>query len=248
MSIDPQACMGPCNNTARRLIADYERALDDYVERLDQWITGGQQGGEPAEPVEPDVEPREGDPLFCRACRALVRVALLDLDQLASELSARSDGHRGSLTEGRVSGSRGSGSPSATADILDKLYGDLTDVEDEWRQRWGFAPRTHRSHRGAHPRSRCIGWLSEQLDGILAAEEHVPFAAQVLNWEVLLRNLLKEDPVGSKSPIRCPHCAERRVVRQKEGYWACGTCTMILSDAVERQQRHDQGVELEVHA
>ncbi|MFI7644082.1 hypothetical protein [Nonomuraea sp. NPDC049400] len=240
------ACNGPCNNTARRLIADYERALDGYVELLDEWIAGGQQGEEPAEPMAPELTVYEGEPLFCRRCRALVRAALLDLDQLATELSARSDGHRGSVPEGRVSGSRTSGSPSPTADLLDALYGDLTDVEDEWRQRWGFAPRTHRAHRGADPRSRCIGWLSERLDGILAAEEHIGFAARVLRWEVVLRERLQEDSVGTKSPIRCPRCSERRVVREREGYWQCGACTMMLSDPVERQQRHDQGVELEV--
>lgn len=245
MPISPEACCGPCNNTARRLIADYECALDEYVELLDKWIAAGQKGKEPAEPVEPDVEVHGGDPLFCRKCRALVRAALLDLDQLAAELCASSDGHRGSIPEGRVSGSRRAGSLSPVADILDRLYGDLTDVEDEWRQRWGFASRTHRSHRGAHPRSRCIGWLSEQLDGILATPDHVEIAAKVLNWEIVLRNLLAEDPVGSKSPARCGRCSERRIVRQREGYWQCGACTTIYSDAVERQLRHDQGVELE---
>lgn len=245
MPISTDACAGPCNATARRLIATYEAALDDYVTLLDEWIAGGQRGKEPPEPVEPEVNVYDGEPLFCRRCRALVRAALLDVDQLATELSARSDGHRGTLQEGRVSGSRTSGSPSPTADLLDKLYGDLTDVEDEWRQRWGFAPRTHRAHRGADPRSRCVAWLSERLDGILAAPEHVPFAARVLNWEVVLRNRLAEDPVGSKSPARCTHCDARRIVRQREGYWQCGECTTIYSDAVERQLRHDQGVELE---
>lgn len=130
--------------------------------------------------------------------------------------------------------------------LLDSLYSFLADVEDEWRDTWGYTARTDRVHRGAHPRTRRITWLSERLESVLAAEDHVTFGLDVLRWEVVLRGRLKEDDVGTKSPIRCPRCAERaRVVRHKEGYWQCGACTMLISNAYERKLRHDQGVELE---
>lgn len=237
-------CSGPCNNSARRAWAAYEQALDQYAADMEAW-QADKLDNEPEEPLPPEVEVRQGAPLFCGRCTATIRAALLDLDQLAAELQAGADGHRGGVPEGRVSGSRNSGSPSPTADLLDKLYGFLADVEDEWRGTCAYTPRTDRAHRGAHPRLRRISWLSEHLDAVLSAEEHVNFGLDVLRWEVVLRQKLKEDSVGTKSPIRCPRCSERRVVREREGYWQCGACATLLSDPYERQLRHDQGNELE---
>ncbi|MFD9949851.1 hypothetical protein ACFWYW_55720 [Nonomuraea sp. NPDC059023] len=220
----------------------------DHADAVDAWVAAGEDGDPPAEPEEPTITPCLGDPLFCSKAKSLIKVALADLDYLAAELAALSDGHRGSLPEGRVSGTRGSATPSSIAELLDALYGFLADAEDEWRDTWGFDPRTDRLHRGASPRSRRIAWLSGQLEGMLRREEYVAFGRGVLNWEVVLRAKLKEDPVGTRSPIRCPRpgCSELgRVVRHREGYWQCGACSTILSDATERQQRHDQGVELE---
>lgn len=247
MPINSEACQGPCTNKARKAWAAYDQAIIDHADAIDAWVESGEQGNPPPEPELPQGELRRGEPLFCGNCKARIEVALLDLDNLASELQAVADGHRGGMPEVRVSGSRGSGSPSSTADILDKLYGFLADVEDEWRDTWGYTRRTDRVHRGAHPRTRRIMWLSDRMEGILAAEDHVKFGLDVLRWEVVLREKLKEDSVGTRSPIRCPRpgCSERRVVRQKAGYWQCGACAMVLSDPVERQQRHDQGVELE---
>lgn len=238
-------CSGPCNNAARRAWAAYDQAIIAHADAIDEWVKSGEKGEPPAEPTAPEVAVRDGEPLFCSRCKAVVRAALLDLDQLAAELQAQADGHRGGVQEGRVSGSRGAGSPSPTADLLDKLYGFLADVEDEWRGTCHYAPRVDRAHRGAHPRLRRISWLYEHLDAILAAEEHTRFGLDVLRWEVVLREKLKEDSVGTKSPIRCPRCSERRVVREREGYWQCGACATLLSDPYERQLRHDQGNELE---
>lgn len=246
MPISNDSCHGSCNNPARRAWAEYDQAIIDHADAIDSWADSGQQGAPPAEPLQPEVEEWPGEPLFCSRCKKLIEAALRDLDNLASELQAGSDGHRGNVPEGRVSGSRSSGSPSSTADLLDKLYGFLADVEDEWRDTWGYTKRTDRIHRGAHPRTRRITWLAERLEGILGSEDHVTFGLDVLRWEIVLRERLKEDSVGMKSPIRCPRrgCGERRVARKKEGYWECGGCTLVLSDQVERQQRHDQGVEL----
>lgn len=246
MPISDDVCQGPCSNQARKAWAAHAQAILDHADAIDAWVDAGEQGDPPAEPLPPTVEEWPGEPIFCSRCKNLIEAALLDLDNLASELQALSDGHRGNVPEGRVSGSRSSGSPSSTADLLDRMYGFLADVEDEWRGTWGYTKRSDRIHRGAHPRSRRIAWLSGRLEGILGSEDHTRFGLDVLRWEVVLRERLKEDSVGSKSPIRCPRrgCGERRVVRQKEGYWQCSGCTMMLSDAVERQQRHEQGSEL----
>ncbi|MFI7125970.1 hypothetical protein ACIBQ1_09770 [Nonomuraea sp. NPDC050153] len=246
MPISPESCCGPCNNAARKTIAAYEQALETHVVEVDEWIAGGQHGACPPAPEEPSVDPTPGEPIFCGRCKGLIRAALLDLDVLASELAARSDGHRGSIQEGRVSGSRGSASPSPTADALDKLYGFLADVEDEWRGACGYAPRINRTHRGAHPRSRTIGWLSEHLNNLLADEDHIKSGLDILRWETVLRALAKEEPVGSVSPIRCPRCATlRQVVREQEHHWACRSCGRLIPDWEERELRDKQGRELE---
>lgn len=247
MPISDDACHGPCTNHARKTIAAYDQALDAHVVEVDGWIEAGQQGDCPPEPAEPIVESTPGDPLWCARCKALVRAALLDLDVLASELAARSDGHRGGVPEGRVSGSRGAPSLSPIADALDKLYGFLSDVEDEWRQACEYAPRINRTHRGAHPRSRTIGWLYERLGDILASDDHIKTGLDILRWETVLRGLAKEEPIGSISPIRCPRCdTYKQVMREQEHHWACKACGRLIPDGEERELREKQGRELDV--
>jgi len=245
--ISSEACAGPCNSQARKTIAAYDHALEAHIIDVDSWIASGQQGDCPPAPAEPLVECTPGEPLWCHRCKALVRAALLDLDVLASELAARADGHRGGVQDGRVSGSRSSASPSPIADTLDKLYGFLSDLEDEWRGACGYAPRVNRTHRGAHPRSRTIGWLSEHLANLLADEDHIKSGLDILRWETVLRTLAKEEPVGTVSPIRCPRCSTyKQVVREQEHHWACKACGRLIPDWEERELRDKQGRELDL--
>lgn len=240
-------CVGPCNNAARRTLAAYERAIMEHADAIDAWVAAGELGEPPAEPEQPSMTARGGEPHWCTQCSSLVRAALLDLDVLASELAARADGHRGGIQEGRVSGSRGAASPSPIADTLDRLYGFLADVEDEWRHACGYAQRINRTHRGAHPRSRTIGWLSEHLGNLLADEDHVKSGLDILRWETVLRALAKEEPVGSVSPIRCPRCSTyKQVMREQEHHWACKACGRLIPDAEERELRDKQGRELDL--
>jgi hypothetical protein len=245
--ISSDACAGPCNHQARKAAAAYDQALDAHIVEVDKWIAAGRHGDCPPAPAEPVIECTPGDPLWCARCKSLVRSALLDLDVLASELAARADGHRGRVTEGRVSGSKGAPSPSPTADALDKLYGFLADVEDEWRHTCDYAPRVNRTHRGAHPRSRTIGWLSERLGDILADDDHIKTGLDILRWEIVLRALANEEPIGSTSPIRCPRCATyKQVMREQEHHWACKACGRLIPDREERELREKQGRELDL--
>ncbi|TMS00158.1 hypothetical protein [Nonomuraea basaltis] len=247
MPISSDSCNGPCNTGARRAIAAYEQALDAHIIEVDAWIAAGQQGECPPAPAEPVIESIPGDPLWCSRCKSLVRAALLDLDVLASELAARADGHRGVVAEGRVSGSKGAPSPSPIGDALDKLYGFLSDLEDEWRQTCGYAQRVNRTHRGAHPRSRTIGWLSEHLGNLLADDDHIKSGLDILRWEIVLRALADEEPIGSVSPIRCPRCAiYKQVMREQEHHWACKACGRLIPDWEERELRDKQGRELDL--
>lgn len=107
MSSTAQPCSGPCGNPARRARAAFKQALDEYVAAMEAW-TAGELAKEPTMPLEPDVREALGEPLFCGRCKAKIHMALLDLDNLAAELQAQSDGHRGGVPGERVSHSRAS--------------------------------------------------------------------------------------------------------------------------------------------
>ncbi|WP_167521340.1 hypothetical protein [Microbispora triticiradicis] len=134
-----------------------------------------------------------------------------------------------SAGDGRVSGTRTRPSVSLVADVLDRLVGDLFDVEDEWRQ-----------VRGAHPRSRTIGWLAERLEDILAHPDMAGLPRKLQNWDTVLRRLTKDDRPSSSSPICCA-CGERRVAWDEElHYYRYRSCGNLLSldehDRLVREQ------------
>lgn len=219
------ACHGACNHAARQALAAYQRAIEEHADAIDAWVAAGQPGEPPAEPEPPTIRWNPGSPLFCGRCLANTRRALLELDTLAGMLAAHSDGHRTPTTgEGRVSGTKTTPSVSPTADILDRLVGDLFDVEDEWRAERGYPPRQSHGARGAHPRSRTIGWLAERLEEILAHPDFVALPRRVHNWERVLRRLAKDDRAASTSPVRCS-CGERRIAWDTDlHYYRCRSC------------------------
>jgi hypothetical protein len=91
--------------------------------------------------------------------------------------------------------------------------------------------------RGAHPRSRTIGWLAERLADVLAHPDNVELPRRIYNWETVLRHLNKDDRDSTRSPIRCtrPDCGERRLGWDDEHhYYVCGACGHILY-----QDEHD---------
>lgn len=229
--------MGPCNIAAERAWNAYNEARDEYDDAMQAWATTPEvyRGDKPDEPEPPEQRFFPGDPLFCGRCLAAVRRSLLDLDVLAGVLAAQSDGLRGvGASEAKVSVSKSKPSLSPIADLLDRMLGDLLDVEDEWREACGYAPRDAREQRGTHRRSRTIGWLNDHLEAVLAHEDMTGFARTVFNWETVLRKMAKDDPASNRSPVRCPRvsCGERRVSWDPESrYYRCGACGNLLNEA-----------------
>jgi ribosomal protein L37AE/L43A len=252
--ISPYACQGPCSKQARDDWAAYDQAVLDHADAIDEWVEAGQQDEPPTEPEPPTTPFWEGRPHFCTGCVNRIRTALNDLDLLAAELEATADGHRTGTPQGRVSGTKTPGSLSPVRGVLDKLYGDLTDAEDEWRQTCQFTARTNRTHRGSHPRSQTISWLLAHLDRMLAyqhpIQDHIQFGLDVLRWETVLRAMVKDEPVTRRSPIRCPRCSERQIQRAGS-YWECGACGRLMShDEHDREyaEQADEHEQQEAHA
>lgn len=251
MPYDPAACPGPCNRRYREAVDAYDQALAQYQADMDAWHATPPQkrGGRPQPPTPPQVAYVHGDPVWSSRCTRLIRVALAELDDLASLLAAGSDGHRGLPPRDQASATLarrvpGSASPSPAADTLDELYGDLVAVEDAWRGFRGYPPRPKRARDG-HARRLTIAWLLDELDAILAHPGSVRFGLQVLSWQRRLRALTRSDPVGTLSPISCPRCQERQVRRQDDGYWQCGTCGRLLTQVEHDREMHEQGQQLE---
>ncbi len=188
------ACHGGCNHRNRTLWAAHQRAIDDHADAVDTWVANGQKGDPPAEPEQPVIYWKPGNPLFCDPDVTAARRSLLELDTQAAQLLAASDGHRarvGGGGDGRVTGSKGTPSVSPAVDVHDALVGWLFDTEDTWRDLCGYAPRTthQRGPRGAHPRSATIAWLADHLDKMLAHPDFVELPATIYRWEKVLRHL-----------------------------------------------------------
>ncbi|MFI7630241.1 hypothetical protein [Microbispora rosea] len=240
-------CHGACNHRNRATWAAYQRAIEDHADAIDTWFRNGQHGEPPAEPDQPTIYWKPGNPLFCERDVAATRRSLLEIDTQAAQLAATSDGHRapGRGGDGKVSGSKTSGSVSPAADILDRLLGDLFDTEDEWRHLRGYParPTTPAGPRGAHARTRTISWLADHLTDILAHEDMTGLPRKVFNWERVLRHLSKDARASTSSPIRCPRptCGERRITWDDEHhYYTCQACGQVIyeheHDDHEREQ------------
>ena len=242
------ACAGSCNHRNRATWAAHQRAIDDHADAIDTWFRNGQHGEPPAEPEQPTIYWKPGNPLFCDRDLAAARRSLLELDTQAAQLLATSDGHRarvGGGGDGRVTGSKGAPSPSPAADVHDALVGWLFDTEDNWREACGYAPRTtgQRGPRGAHPRSASIAWLADHLPAMLAHPDMIELPATIYRWEKVLRHLTKDDRATGSSKIRCPRstCGERRVTWDDERhYYTCQACGNIIYEGEHDQHERDQ--------
>lgn len=240
------ACRGSCNYRAAQEWTAYYRALDTHIAAYDQWIAGGQQGDPPDEPAQPKLTFYPGAPLFCERDVAATRRSLLELDTQAAQLAAHSDGQRGQGDgNGKISGSKTTPSISPTADILDRMLGDLFDLEDEYRQARAYPARVgsgkNSGPRGAHPRTKTISWLAAHIPGILELPDFIDLPRTVFNWERVLRRLNKDSRAAINSPIRCPgkSCGERRVKWDDEHhYYLCGACGNVLYQ--DEHDRHEE--------
>jgi ribosomal protein L37AE/L43A len=227
--INPDACPGPCTRAARTAWAAYDAAVEAHAADMTAWLKlpGDDRPAQPIPPTQPGMPVTVGQPVWDPRCARTIRDALAELDDTAAILAAGIDGHRGAA----MSGPNGTKplDHKAVVDSLDELYGDLVEVEDQWRQARGYPARPRRA-RGAHARAVCVGWLLGQLDDLLLHPGSVEFGLSVLRWQRRLRAMAKVDPASKRSPIACPRCRERQVSRREDGYFECG-CGRLLTQA-----------------
>ncbi|MFC5744802.1 hypothetical protein [Actinomadura rugatobispora] len=187
----------------------------------------------PEPPEAPDLPCTIGNPVWCSRCQANILRALRGLDDLASNLESWQDGHRGAHSGERVSRrTTGPASASPVADTLDQFYGELVDVEDEWRQQRGYEPRPRRARDG-RARRLTLAFLISEAGDLLADPERVTFARRLLHWERLLHGLARSEPVVRRLPGRCPRCRFVNTLQTREdGYIRCRNekCGRLLSE------------------
>lgn len=222
-------CPGPCNNRWRTAHTAYENALTHWQHTPDR-----DRGDRPDPPT---TLPRAGNPIWDPGCARIIRTALAELDDLASQAAATADGHRpGADRSQKTTTTKSTPSPSPIVDTLDELYGALVEVEDQWRAANNYQARPARPRNG-HARRLSIAFLLDELDAILAHPGSVAFGVAALSWQRRLRALTSSDPTAKRSPIRCPRCSERQVGRTDHGTYEyeCKACGRLLS-----QDEHDR--------
>lgn len=253
MTQDERACKGPCANRYREAWAAYPKALAAWQTQAEQAIKEATQDAEttedfpepecltpqqidalklPERPLPPDMSYNLGEPNFCGRCRPRIRRALDEVDRLASLLDSWADGHRGATSGEKVSRSSSApASPSPISVILDTLYQEVTDVEDEWRETRGYTKVRRGTSRGAHGRTLAIAFVLDHFTDIFLSEDHIEFCLRVLTWERLLLAQTKSDPVVRSRPGRCPRCRLMNTLQTRDdGYTVCNGCGRLLSE------------------
>lgn len=198
---DPSGwCAGPCMDTARRRAATYQRDREAYAAAMMDWRERG--GHRPVEPEPPKIHVVPGDPVFCGLCRAQIRQALVELDDLACVLAAAADGHRPAADGPRVSGSASPGSPSPTVELLDELESWLRS----WRARQAGTSTWARTGLLAQSITTQSTWLLARLDVMLARDFAEEFGRGLLSWHGRLARGARADVRVERKPLRCPGC------------------------------------------
>lgn len=253
MTADPRACHGPCASRYREAWGAYPKALAAWNALAQHAITEATEDAEtpeafpepecltpqhiealklPERPEPPDMSYNLGEPFLCGRCKPRMRRALSEVDRLAALLDSWADGHRGATSGEKVSRSSSSpASPSPISVILDTLYQEVTDVEDEWREHQGYAKVRRGTSRGAHGRTLAIAFILDHFTSIFLSKDHIEFCSRTLKWERLLIAQTKSDPVVRSRPGRCPRCSLVNVLQTRDdGYTVCTDCGRLLSE------------------
>lgn len=190
-----QACPGPCNRRWRDAMDGWRQAMAAY-DPLD---------AAQSRPDTPATAPWPGEPVWCGACTARIRLRLAQLDTLAGLLAATADGHRQAPPDGHVTGTVGSPSPSQAADDLGEMYSMLTGWESAYRDWQGWDSGPPKGDLAARE-TETVTFLSRQLGGILASPMAADFGREILQWHQETAAAAKAGVRTLPKPLRCPGC------------------------------------------
>ena len=205
-------CPGVCNSRYNKAQEEYVKALEAYDDATEE-RAGNPDIPEPEKPQAPDIRPWYGNP-FCPRCQARIRLRLAELDDLASIAAREADGHRSGPDAERVSGTRGTKSPSPAADTLDELASVLRGWEAVARDKDGTPPR-----RGylASEITTTVCWLVAHFDPLITNPDIAEdFAREIGEWHRALIRLTKAGTARHVKPMPCPRC-DARSLEWEEG-------------------------------
>jgi hypothetical protein len=199
-------CPGACNNSYRRAKAVHDADQAAYEEAVLRHLADSSQP-DPERPEAMTIRPWPGEPVFCTRCRGTIHRELAELDDLAALRAAQLPGDNtgGDERQGRVSGTRGTPSPSPAADDIDELGGWLRDWESVVR---GTAPRPRRGYL-ANEVTTITAWLTAHFDSfIVRADIAADFGTETRRWHRELAAKTKAG-TGMKHQKRpCPRCKQ----------------------------------------
>jgi hypothetical protein len=177
-----------------------------------------------------DGDPWPGEPVWCQRCKARIRGALAQIDDLLAELERQADGHRTMAQDTPGRRSAHAPSPSVIFDETDEAVSVLLAWEDAWIEQhpeWTTRPR--RGRRATIARTT-TSQLIRHLDGILETPFAADFGREILAMEHRLADVghMLEPP---RLPIECPRCGLRMLEQAEPGHWMCAHCRRPMDEA-----------------
>lgn len=233
------ACIGPCNNAARRAKAAHEKAVAEWqtAEETHRRWKATEDGAEPDRrdrPTPPTIRWWPGNP-WCDRCTASIRRALTDLDELVPLRLMMADGYQSPAPGEQIRRTKGAAptSPSLAQDDLDELLAWLRGYEQAYRDSQDAGTIPYRGT-AAPALTQAIAWLLPRLDQILT---HPGLAADfgkgVLWWHHRLQAATSTRPPVKLKPLPCPRCHRRSLRQHDDGNIHCNNddCRRVMSNA-----------------
>lgn len=175
----------------------------------------------------------DGDPVWCRSCRTMIRSSLVEIDRLMIWLEQQqADGYTARPVTASVAGKPGPKSPSPLIDLLDDAYSHLVSTETAWRERRGYmATRRTSLGRTTHDRMITLAFLSQQLDSIFLDRTMVRDLKKIIHWRTILQRVARAEPERRGKPGRCPRCHMVNVLFYNPAteLITCRACPVVLT-------------------
>jgi hypothetical protein len=223
-------CSGSCNGEYRRAQAAYARAIAEHDAAMARWLGTQHTTPPPPRPEPPDITATPGEPIWCRRDVALIRRCLAELDDLAARAAAEAEGLRAPRADQKVSGSRGTRTPSPLMDMVDDLTGLLRDWEYTVK---GRDTPVRRGYLSAAITASVDQLLINFDMAITNPDFGADFGTDIRTWH---RKLTSAGHAGTvrhaKSPPPCPRRGcQRMSLMWEEGndYVECVSCRQLLS-------------------
>lgn len=213
---------------------------------------------------EHDLQPRDGNPIWCPPCTTAIRGALADMPELTVRLQLEADSGTSAALREHVSGSkeRALHEHQTAVFLIEEIAGWLGDWEDTIRaDRELDAPRVLGI---GHPRTiaNAAGFLPRHLTWLLTKHPGNPDAATGFGLELLLLHRRAQTVVHAEDaePVRCagvacPDCDHKALEHEVDrdtgvvtGYIRCRKCRPVLRMTPQEYERWTRMLAADAHA